>query len=368
MLMRIVLVALTLGTFPAVAETEMPADGVFVRIIDVGQGHAAVARLPNKEAACGYSYVVYDTGRYSEHTLRGIKSVLKAHKVIDLLVLSHTDADHIGGAKAVLQEYAVTAIIRPGLVRYRKSYKTTLEGRESELKADCTKSYEKGATMTTWRDAHEAICAEKNAGAKVINLGTEELPKELTFGEIKLKMVSGYSTPPASWGLGGVFDSDFVNAGSIVMRLEFKNKAILFTGDANKKTEEFMVKQRRGLLRSEVLIAPHHGADDASSKAFIQAVLPSSQGWVVFPAGRGHKHPRKATALRYLQAGVAEARMLRTDRQDNQSDDDDTDKEWDHKVEPQCKDVKGDDDIDIVISQNGVVNVDYSQVIHSSCN
>lgn len=368
MLLRIVLVALTLGAIPAVADTEMPADGVFVRVIDVGQGHAAVARLPNKEAACGYSYVVYDTGRYPQHTLRGIKSVLGAHKVIDLLVLSHTDADHIGGAKAVLQEYAVTEIIRPGLIRYRADSKTALEGQELELKADCTKSYEEKEIMATWRDAHKAICAEENAGAKVINLSTEELPKELTFGATRLKTVSGYSIPPASWNLGGVFDSDFVNAGSIVIRLEFKNKAILFTGDAHKKTENFMVKQHKGLLRSEVLIAPHHGADDASSEAFIQAVFPLNQGWVVFPAGRGHEHPRKATALRYLQAGVDAARMLRTDRQDNQSDDDDTDKEWDHKVEPQCRDINGDDDIDIVISQNGVVNVDYRQVIHSSCN
>ena len=40
-------------------------------------------------------------------------------------------------------------------------------------------------------------------------------------------------------------------------------------------------------MSSFVLIAPHHGADNASSTCFIRAVDPH---WVIFPAGHAHEH------------------------------------------------------------------------------
>ncbi len=71
-----------------------------------------------------------------------------------------------------------------------------------------------------------------------------------------------------------------------------------------------------------MLIAPHHGADNGSSKAFIDAVSPE---WVIFTAGHAHKHPRAVAAQRYLNSGVKLDNMFRTDLGDDEGV-----KEWDH--------------------------------------
>jgi hypothetical protein len=99
------------------------------------------------------------------------------------------------------------------------------------------------------------------------------------------------------------------------------------------------------------MIAPHHGADNASSSCFIAAVDPA---FVVFPAGHAHEHPRKDAVQRYLDRGVAAASLFRTDRGDDEGPD-----EWDADRISGCTDKKGDDDVDIVIRQDGSVEVAY---------
>jgi len=111
--------------------------------------------------------------------------------------------------------------------------------------------------------------------------------------------LSGFHEPPAEWGLEG---SEFLNAGSIVIRVSYQGHSILFTGDAVGReegsandepaiaTERFLIdNSAHRPIQSEVLIAPHHGSDDANSTEFIQAVAPR---WVIFPAGHRYEHPR----------------------------------------------------------------------------
>ena len=62
-------------------------------------------------------------------------------------------------------------------------------------------------------------------------------------------------------------------------------------------------------IDSDVLIAPHHGADNASSTAFILAVSPE---YVIFSAGHRYEHARAATATRNLNNGVLPGNMFRT--------------------------------------------------------
>ena len=107
--------------------------------------------------------------------------------------------------------------------------------------------------------------------------------------------------------------AEFRNAGSVVIRLKYKGKSILFTGDAVGRhiddpedaliaSEKFMIENSEVIkIDSDVLIAPHHGADNGSSNAFISAVSPE---WVIFTAGHTHKHPRGVAAQRYLDSGV----------------------------------------------------------------
>ena len=104
-------------------------------------------------------------------------------------------------------------------------------------------------------------------------------------------------------------------------------------------------------IDSDVLIAPHHGADNGSSTAFISAVSPR---WVVFPAGRGHEHPDADTALRYLAFGVDTTHIYRTDLGDDEGGE-----EWGFGRVAGLQDATGDDGIEIVVYKDSTLVVRY---------
>ena len=116
--------------------------------------------------------------------------------------------------------------------------------------------------------------------------------------------------------------------------------------------EKFMIENFEVItIDSDVLIAPHHGADNGSSTAFIKAVSPT---WVIFSAGHAHEHPRAAAAKRYLNNGVQIEKIIRTDLGDDEGG-----KEWGHGRIAGHKDQAGDDDVDILIRPDGEIVVEY---------
>jgi competence protein ComEC len=105
-------------------------------------------------------------------------------------------------------------------------------------------------------------------------------------------------------------------------------------------------------LDSDVIVAPHHGADNGSSAEFIEAVSPE---FVIFSAGSDHEHPRASTAQRYLDAGVLLADIYRTDLGDDEGGD-----EWDNGRIAHNRDRSGDDDVDVLLHSDGSIEVAYS--------
>ena len=329
-----------------------------VRIIDVGQRHAAVAKMPgvNESGEQDDFYMAYDTGRWEDWerqaTLEVIRQVIPSSEDIDLMVLSHADEDHIGGVPEILDAYKVKRIIRLG--------ENATRGRDS---------------IWTWRNADQAI---KSEGADLLDLSEQDIASgtRYQFGETSLTLVSGFSQPPEDWG--ELSPSQERNAGSIVIRLEFRGKSVLFSGDAVGcesyeleecgapiATEKYMYDNSGTVeIESNVLIAPHHGSQGSSSPKFIASVAPE---WVVFPAGHGRfELPRTVTAERYIKAEIAPAQILRTDRGDHEGP-----KEWFQGRIKGRADVAYDDHIDIVITADGELRVGYSQPNPSpteSCN
>jgi hypothetical protein len=153
-----------------------------------------------------------------------------------------------------------------------------------------------------------------------------------------------------------------INSVSIVCKLIYGGKSVLLCGDAVGRPrggqedaliaeEKYLVEKAPELLNSDILVAPHHGADNANSLAFIRKVSPD---YVIFSAGHSvYDHPRKSTAMRYLNF-VSTERILRTDRGDDDGPD-----EWDYLRIPGCVDIYGDDNIEIVISSDGNYSVKY---------
>ena len=208
--------------------------------------------------------------------------------------------------------------------------------------------------------------ASATDGCISINLRYFEYPMGATyrFGDVFVTMVCGFHKPPASWGLSGAKER---NGGSIVIRLVYKNKSILFCGDAVGRykgdpndvciaTEKFMVENLSVIaIDSDVIIAPHHGADNASSVKFIEAVTPE---YVIFSAGHDNQHPTNAAAERYIVDGnVPLVNIFRTDLGDDETDDGPY--EWAHGRVNGHTDPTGDDDIDILIRSNGAIDVQY---------
>ena len=318
-----------------------------VRIIDVGGGNAAVARMPATDGSGerNHHYLVYDTGRWEDWerraTLDAIEPVVPRSEIIDLMVLSHADGDHIGGAPGILGAYHVGKIIRPG----KKA--TGLQ-----------------ENLEVWEAVDKAIRSE---GAEVLDLSEQEVPvgARYQFGETVLTILSGFAVPPEEWG--ELQPAHARNSGSIVIRLEFAGRAVLFTGDAigcehyeidecdeTIATEKYMLENSDLVtIKSDVIIAPHHGSISASSPEFIAGVAPD---WVIFSSGsERYELPRTATVDRYIKAGVHPSRILRTDRGDHEGP-----KEWSRGRIEGCTDVPYDDHIDIVITAEGDLSVGYT--------
>lgn len=278
--------------------------------------------------------MVFDAGLVtrSDHIVAQMKEIMGTDRVIDLLVISHTDSDHLGAIPAIFNEFEVRTVLRSGLVRCPPNQ-------------GCR-----------WRTSQNKILEAVGQG-KTVDLNLRFSPIGLgytfRFGEATVQFVSGFHMPPADWNVSG---SDFRNAGSIVVRLEYDGKSILFTGDEWGKefglnspmegAEQFMVNNKVDRpIDSDVLIAAHHGADNASSTDFLKEVSPT---FVIFPAGGSHEHPRQNTVTRMIRPGVgiAEDKLFRTDQCDSPGPN-----EWVGAWVPGADDSARDDDIDIVLTK-----------------
>ena len=148
-------------------------DAVFVRVIDVGPGVSCVIKMP------GDFYMVYDAGHWNgqgKSAFEGISEIVPEGEEIDLMILSHSDSDHIGAVKRIFDKYTVKKVIRTGLER----------------------------DTNTWKWSNKTIRAAHSAGTtRDINLKWYEFPVGATyrFGDTFVTFVSGFYAPPEEWGL-----------------------------------------------------------------------------------------------------------------------------------------------------------------------
>ncbi|HWQ56076.1 MAG TPA: MBL fold metallo-hydrolase [Bryobacteraceae bacterium] len=234
-----------------------PASGLNVIFFDVGQGDAALLRT--EDAA-----VVFDTGRNGE-----IAGLLRREGVtrIDLLVLSHSHADHTGGLAAVIKAFPVVETWYAGEFKGKVGRALASAGRTERVEAGANKRIG-GLTLTV-------LHAQPNGG-----------------------------------GRGRGAESD-VNNGSLVVKAVYGESRYLFPGDCELGCWEEMFRAGRRELRADVLKAAHHGSWNGTNSGVLGNVRPST---VVISVGAdnryGHPHPVVLKLLEKLGALV-----FRTDRQ-----------------------------------------------------
>ncbi len=228
-----------------------------VAVLDVGQGLAVVVRT--REHA-----LLYDTGpAFTEQIDAGGRIVvpyLRAAGVsrLDGVIVSHDDSDHSGGALSVLQAVPV-------------------EWLASSLPQD--HAIRMAATRSRFCNAGE----------------------RWEWDGVSFEFLH---PQPADYNDSGAKDNDR----SCVLRVVSPYGSLFLPGDIEKRTE-FRLLQSSGNLRTDILIAPHHGSRTSSTPEFVRAVAP---GLTVFSVGYRNRfgHPHPAVSARYRRAG---SRMLRTD-------------------------------------------------------
>ena len=229
--------------------------------IDVGQGDAALIRTEAGD-------ILIDAGTNSSED--ELKAYLDSMGVKDLeyAVFTHPHEDHIGGADMVLNTYNVKRVILP----------------------DAT------ATSKTYERMMDAIEAEK---CEVIEARPDET---FTVGELTCTILAPISTSYTE-----------TNNYSVVIRADYGETSVLFTGDAEVDSEAEMLERYRfkGLLDCDLLKSGHHGSDTSSSQEFLNAVTPA---YAVISVGEGntYDHPKQVTLAKYDAMNI---QYFRTDKE-----------------------------------------------------
>jgi len=226
-----------------------PKGDVHARFVflDVGQGDAALLTFPGASTALidtGPSTDTYDSGS------RVIVPYLRRLGIdtLDVMVLTHTDNDHIGGAIAVLNAVVVRRVL-----------------------IACSWS-EKGEAAMLRDHMRRVGCIVDDARAgDIIHLGNDA-------------RVHVYS-PPRD------IECSSSNEHSLVFMLHYGNVRALFTGDADSQAERRMIERYDTALSADILKVGHHGSTTSTSPGFLLKIRPKH---AVIQVGRLNRfnHPR----------------------------------------------------------------------------
>ena len=224
------------------------------RVLDVGQGQCILLETEDVTAVidCGGSY----PQAVGEQAARTLQSAGKSR--VDLLILTHFDKDHAGGAVQLLHRMDVGLVVIPNV------------SDSGEI-----------------RQAIEEKAAE--VGTKVLTVATLT---ELTFSDGKITIYPPLSDP---------FED---NAGICVLATAAEYD-MLITGDLDTMAE-LRLLSHYDLPKVEVLVAGHHGAKTSTGETLLKTVCPQL---VVVSAGEANPygHPHKETLDRITEIGAETA-------------------------------------------------------------
>jgi len=216
--------------------------GFTLNVLDVGQGLSMVVRTRNHT-------LLYDTGaRFSSRFDAGAAVVTPYLRYLgidklDMLVISHGDADHIGGMPVVLDQIKVVARL------------TSVPGKVP-LSGSCV-----AGQQWKWDGVAFSVLSPDVAD------------------------------PPAH------------NNSSCVIRISGRTGSALLTGDIEVEAESVLLQRFGDQIKSDVLLIPHHGSRTSSSTQFIESVAPdiavTSAGYL-----NRYGHPADSVAQRYQDRNI----------------------------------------------------------------
>ncbi len=252
---RLRLLALPLALPLLMPPRDLPEHGRFEAIaVDVGQGTAVLVRTRAH-------LLLFDTGpQYSRDSDAGQRVLLpllrgRGENRVDLLILSHRDSDHVGGAASLIRAMPV------------------------------------GELLGSLEDDHALLSMGVKSRRCVAGQRWQWDGVEFEILHPLADDYAGQRKP---------------NALSCVLRVAGAapgGGSLLITGDIERQQELELLGRELPGLRSTVLIVPHHGSKTSSISQLIDAVSPQ---FAVFQSGYMNRfgHPAPEVVDRYRSRGI----------------------------------------------------------------
>jgi competence protein ComEC len=246
-----------------------------ITIMDVGQGNAAIIEFPG-----GKTMLIDGGGFYDNNSFdvgeRITAPILwrKKIKTVDTLMLTHPDSDHLNGLLYISQHFNVKTI------------------RTNHEPAD-TWGYQQLQDIALEKEIHTPTFTERHRRFEIGGVQVRILYPPEDFLKKKER---------ESW-------RDH-NANSMVIQLKMGEFSCLFTGDIRARSETELIALKDDDLKSNILIAPHHGSKTSSTPKFIDSVNPET---VIFCSGWNNRFnlPNEQVVNRYQQRDI---QIFRTDQ------------------------------------------------------
>lgn len=219
--------------------------------IDVEQADATLFQYEEDDDVY---HILYDTGDWQRSDTVSYLNQLGI-QTIDLVVITHPHADHIGQLEDIMNEFDVKEVWMDGNEASSQVYQRSLE-----------------AVLNSNATYHEPRAGQV-----------------FDIGPIKIEVLH-----PSS--LSGDLNTD-----SIVTRISFDDMAFVMTGDATSTSEKQMIKQ--GNIEAQVLSLGHHGSNTSSTQSFLDAVDPDI---AIYSAASDSQygHPHKEVVSRVENNGI----------------------------------------------------------------
>jgi competence protein ComEC len=238
-----------------------PPGEAWIDVLDVGNGLAVVVRTATHalayDAGPGWSGDADTGNRVVVPSLRG-----EGVSRLDALVISHADDDHAGGAASVAMSREPRWML---------------------------------SSLAPSHPLHDLVAPSLRCEA-----GGHWRWDGVAF-DVLHPAAEIYSLP------GRRKENDR----GCVVRVATAGHSMLLAADVEARAESEMVARAPALLRSEILLVPHHGSKTSSTAAFLDAVAPRVAIFSVGYRNRFH-HPHPSVVARYSAHGIA---ALRTDEE-----------------------------------------------------
>lgn len=228
-------------------------DNLLVHYISVGQGDATAINFPDGRV------MLIDAG--PDDSASTLSSYL-TNKVfnnqtdftIDYFILTHADADHIGGAMRILSDFDIGIIYMPIIESETNVYKNLVK-----------------------------YINENNINSEIISAKVE------LVGGVNLEIFEP-------------LDRTSTNNTCPLIKLEFYDTSFLFTGDIDSSAESEFIRLYGDELDIDVLKVAHHGSSYSTSEEFIKATTPEYS--VISVGKNSYGHPSSEVLNRLETNGV----------------------------------------------------------------